>query len=143
MAVAAAIGKFLANPLALRRNLSIFDNCRLKPAVRFLEQFSCAPKPAAVGEPGPRLTGGVRRRPKENIDKMLSRLPSSCRANAVWIVHKDQEPQLHSLAQTVGTGGAAVYAYATEGSPFSRLLGIPVVLAEQSPIPGAAVGRSD
>jgi HK97 family phage major capsid protein len=75
---------------------------------------------------------------KANVDKMLARLPSSCRANAAWIVHEDQEPELHGLAQVVGTGGSSVYAYATDGSPFGRLLGIPVLLAEQSPSPGAA-----
>ena len=45
----------------------------------------------------------------ENIMKMRSRLFASSRQNSVWLINQNIEPQLHSMALAVGTGGVPVY----------------------------------
>jgi HK97 family phage major capsid protein len=75
-----------------------------------------------------------------NIDKMWARMWARSRANAVWIINQDVEPQLWSLTRVVknvaGTenvGGAPVYVPVNglSGSPFATLLGRPVIPIEQ------------
>lgn len=39
-----------------------------------------------------------------NLSKMWARLPARSKANAVWLINVDCEPQLDELAQAVGTG---------------------------------------
>jgi HK97 family phage major capsid protein len=67
-----------------------------------------------------------------NIFKMWSRMWSRSRANAVWFVNQDIEPQLLSLDMPVGTGGMPVYlpANGISGAPFGTLLGRPIVPIE-------------
>lgn len=72
----------------------------------------------------------------DNIHKMWSRMFAPARANAVWLVNQDVEPQLEDLAATVGTGGVPVYLpqgasgpTITE-SPNARLKGRPVLPVE-------------
>ena len=71
---------------------------------------------------------------KENIDAVWSRLWSRSRKDAAWFINQDALPQLMSMAQVVGTGGAPVYlppgGYA--GSPYATLLGRPVIETEYS-----------
>ncbi len=69
---------------------------------------------------------------KENIDKMRMRMWPRSRANAVWFINQDVEPQLQSLAQVVGTGGAPVYLPpgGYRDAPNAMLFGRPVVPIE-------------
>ncbi len=68
-----------------------------------------------------------------NILKMRNRMHPSSRANAVWFVHLDVEPQLHQLELDVGTGGIPVWmpAGGLSGAPFDTLFGRPVIAIEQ------------
>lgn len=67
-----------------------------------------------------------------NIFKMWSRMWSRSRANAVWFINQDIEPQLLALDMPVGTGGMPVYlpANGISGAPFGTLLGRPIVPIE-------------
>ena len=64
-----------------------------------------------------------------NIVKMWSRLDSSCRANAVWLINQDIEPQL-MLMEFPGTT-SNVPAYLPPGglsaSPYATIMGKPVI----------------
>lgn len=68
----------------------------------------------------------------DNIVKMWARLFGPCRANAVWLINQDVEPQLHLM--TVGTGGSQLAAYLPPGGlsakPYATLLGRPVLPVE-------------
>lgn len=68
----------------------------------------------------------------KNLDKMWSRLHPKCRANAVWFINVDTEPQLQELSQEVGTGGVPLYrpAGGLAGSPLATLKGRPVMPIE-------------
>ena len=54
------------------------------------------------------------------------------RANSVWFINQDCEPQLFSLALAVGTGGAPVYMpqNGMSASPYATLMGRPVIPVE-------------
>lgn len=67
-----------------------------------------------------------------NIVKMWSRMWSRARANAVWFINQDIEPQLFQMALSVGTGGVPVYlpANGLSASPFGTLMGRSVVPIE-------------
>lgn len=69
----------------------------------------------------------------ENIIKMWARLYGPSRRNAVWLINQDCEPQLHSMAMAVGTGGAPVYLPpgGLSTSPYAALYGRPVIAIEQ------------
>lgn len=61
-----------------------------------------------------------------NLVKMLSRLPTSSRRNAVWLIHPDAEPQLPLMS----VGQQPVYMMPGNGAtmaPFGTLLGRPVI----------------
>jgi len=65
----------------------------------------------------------------ENVIKMHARLWGGSRANAVWLINQDIEPQLHTMSLAVGTGGIPVYM-PTGGlsqSPYGTLYGKPVI----------------
>lgn len=68
----------------------------------------------------------------ENIFKMWSRMWPRSRANAVWFINQDIEPQLHTMTLAVGTGGIPVYlpAGGLSASPYSQLFGRPVIPIE-------------
>lgn len=68
----------------------------------------------------------------ENVLKMWSRMPARNRANAVWVINQDCEPQLATMALVVGTGGIPVYmpASGAAGSPYATLFGRPVIPTE-------------
>ncbi len=75
-----------------------------------------------------------------NIIKMWSRLYGPCRANAVWIVNQEIEPQLYKLSipGTDNTGnavtgwGALVYmpAGGLSSQPYGTLFGRPVIVSQ-------------
>lgn len=70
----------------------------------------------------------------KNIVKMRARLWARSRANAVWFINQDIEPQLHTMSLAVGTGGVPVYlpASGAAGMPFDTLFGRPVIPIEQA-----------
>ena len=70
----------------------------------------------------------------ENIVKMWNRLWSKSRPNSAWYVHQDALPQLQTMALVVGVGGVPVYmpASGAAGSPYSTLMGRPVIEIEQA-----------
>jgi len=76
----------------------------------------------------------------ENICGMFSRMPGRNRANAVWYVNQDVEPQLFTMSLAVGTAGAPVYlpGGAASASPYASLFGRPVIPIEQCPTLGIA-----
>ncbi len=69
----------------------------------------------------------------ENIVKMWSRMWGRSRANAVWLINQDCEPQLFTMSLNVGTGGIPVYmpANGLSTSPYATLMGRPVIPCEQ------------
>ncbi len=71
-----------------------------------------------------------------NIMKMYSRMYAPSRANTVWLINQDIEPQLFSMqfavknvAGTENVGGVPVYlpANGLSGSPYATLFGRPVI----------------
>ncbi len=70
----------------------------------------------------------------ENVIKMWSRMHARSRANAVWFINQDLEPQLFTMSIAVGTGGVPVYmpAGGLSGSPYGTLFSRPVVPIEQA-----------
>lgn len=70
----------------------------------------------------------------ENIQKMWSRMWARSRANAVWFINQDIEPQLNAMSLAVGTGGVPVYmpAGGLSQSPYSQLFGRPVIPVEMA-----------
>ena len=75
---------------------------------------------------------------KANIDKMWSRMHPNARANAVWFINTDTEPQLENLSMAVGTGGAPVYMPpgGIADAPLGRLKGRQVIPIEFCPTLG-------
>jgi HK97 family phage major capsid protein len=76
----------------------------------------------------------------ENIVNMWARMWARSRANAVWFINQDTEPQLYQMSMAVGTGGVPVYmpANGIAGSPFATLMGRPVIPTEYQPTLGTA-----
>lgn len=70
----------------------------------------------------------------DNIVKMWSRLLAQSRANAVWFINQEVEPQLHQMYMAVGVGGVPVYlpANGVAGTPYGTLFGRPVIPIEQA-----------
>ena len=75
----------------------------------------------------------------ENIFKMWSRMYAPCRANAVWYINQDCEPQLFSLYKVVGVGGVPVYmpANGLSEKPYGTLMGRPVIPIEYAETVGS------
>lgn len=74
----------------------------------------------------------------DNIKNMWSRVHSRSRQTMIWTIDQSVEPQLYSMSQIVGTGGAPVFlpAGGASSEPFATLFGRPVVPIEY----GAALG---
>jgi HK97 family phage major capsid protein len=70
----------------------------------------------------------------ENVIKMYSRIFASSRANAVWFINQNIEPQLFTMSLSVGTGGIPIYmpAGGLSGAPYGTLFGRPVIPIEQA-----------
>lgn len=69
----------------------------------------------------------------ENVQNMWSRMWARSRQNAIWFINQDVEPQLNAMSLAVGTAGVPVYlpANGLSGSPYSTLMGRPVIAIEQ------------
>lgn len=74
-----------------------------------------------------------------NVSKMWARMPRRARANGVWLMNQDLEPQLHALhipvknvAGTENVGGLPVYVPpgGLSANPYGTLLGRPVITTE-------------
>jgi HK97 family phage major capsid protein len=68
----------------------------------------------------------------ENISKMWARMWARSRANAVWLVNQDVEPQLDQLSLQIGMGGVPTYMPpgGLSEAPYGRLKGRPVMPME-------------
>lgn len=66
----------------------------------------------------------------ENIVKMFSRIHNT--ANAIWMANQNTLPQLAAMSLAVGTGGAPVWlpAGGISGSPYSTLMGLPLIFSK-------------
>jgi HK97 family phage major capsid protein len=69
-----------------------------------------------------------------DIFAIWSRCWARSRANAVWFMNQDVEPQLYALTLGTATVNQAVYVPngAIAGAPYSTLMGRPIVLIEQA-----------
>ena len=67
-----------------------------------------------------------------NIVKMFSRGHARSRANMVWLINQDIEPQLNSMTLGVGASGLPVYLPpgGLSDAPYGALLGRPVIPIE-------------
>jgi HK97 family phage major capsid protein len=63
----------------------------------------------------------------ENINKMYSRMYAPWRANAVWMINQDIEPQLNSLNHPGDSSPVFMPPGGLSQSPFGTILGKPVV----------------
>lgn len=70
----------------------------------------------------------------ENIMKMWSRLVASSRANSVWFINQEIEPQLYGMHLAIGTAGVPVYmpANGLSTAPYATLFGRPVMPIEHA-----------
>jgi HK97 family phage major capsid protein len=70
----------------------------------------------------------------QNIVNMWSRLLPQSRANAIWLINQEVEPQLHSMVLSAGTAGVPVYmpAGGLSGQPYGSLYARPVIAIEQA-----------
>lgn len=68
----------------------------------------------------------------ENIVNMYARMYAPSMGNAAWFLNQDVLPALYKMSMAVGTGGVPVYLPANNlsGSPFSTLMGLPVIPIE-------------
>lgn len=67
-----------------------------------------------------------------NIDDMWSRCWAPSRANAIWFINQDAEPQLQQMEQPGGAGSVALYRPpgGLADSPNATLKGRPVLISE-------------
>lgn len=97
----------------------------------------------ALGTPGTTVVGGVIAQYKEagqaadtvvgmNIARMWARLHARSRANAVWLINQEIEPQLDTMTLVAGTVGWPMYMPpgGLADSPYGRLKGRPVIPTE-------------
>lgn len=65
----------------------------------------------------------------QNVNKMWSRMWARSRANAIWMINQDVEPQLDELALNIGASGVPVYlpSGGVADAPYARLKGRPVM----------------
>lgn len=69
----------------------------------------------------------------KNLTDMWSRMYAPCRANAVWLINQDIEPQLYQMAfDPKASSKVPVYLPPTgaAGTPYGTLLGRPVIVTE-------------
>ncbi len=68
----------------------------------------------------------------ENVLDMWTRMYAGSRANAIWFVNQDVEPQLSTMSIAIGSGGSLVYmpAGGLSGSPYGSLYSRPVMPIE-------------
>ncbi|RBP03816.1 HK97 family phage major capsid protein [Roseiarcus fermentans] len=126
-ALTAILGQAFAEEIMFMTEDSVFEGTGAGQPLGILNSTALVSVAKAVGQPTATIV-------KENVDAMWSRLWSRSRKNSVWLVNQDALPQLMGLAQVVGTGGAPVYLPpgGYSGSPYSTLLGRPVIETEYS-----------
>lgn len=75
-----------------------------------------------------------------NIVKAYARMLPSSMSRAVWVANNDAFPELATMAQSVGTGGTAIWIGDGGGAdaPPMRILGRPVIFSEKVPTVGDA-----
>lgn len=68
-----------------------------------------------------------------NVKKMRARMWAPARANAIWLINQEVEPELDGMSMPVGTGGVPVFmpANGISGKPFDTLYGMPLIPMEQ------------
>ena len=68
----------------------------------------------------------------ENVMKMWARMHARSRANAIWVINQDLEPQLSTMSVAIGAGGSLVYmpAGGLSGSVYGSLYSRPVIAIE-------------
>lgn len=70
----------------------------------------------------------------DNIVKMYSRMYAPCRANAVWLINQDCEPQLFQMAFNPEDSSGKIPAYlpanGLSGQPYATLMGRPVIATQ-------------
>jgi HK97 family phage major capsid protein len=76
----------------------------------------------------------------ENVAKMWARAWAPGRANSVWFVNQEVEPQLDMMSMTIGLGGVPVYMPpgGLADAPYGRLKGRPVITIEHANALGTA-----
>jgi HK97 family phage major capsid protein len=64
---------------------------------------------------------------------MYTRCWGRARQGAAWFINQDVEPQLFTMALSVGTGGVPVFmpANGVSGTPYNTLFGRPIIPVEQ------------
>lgn len=74
----------------------------------------------------------------QNVMNMWARLWSGSYGSAAWFISQDCYPQLMSMAVAVGAGGVPVWlpANGLSSSPYSTLMGLPVIPIEYCPVLG-------
>jgi HK97 family phage major capsid protein len=74
----------------------------------------------------------------ENVSKMWSRMHARARANAIWFINQEIEPQLMTMYIPIGTAGIAVYmpAGGISGAQYATIFGRPIVPIEYCPALG-------
>jgi len=70
----------------------------------------------------------------ENAEKMYARLLPQSLSRAAWFINQDVWPQLFQLHHAVGTGGVPLFVpqNSLANSPYSMLLGLPIIALEQA-----------
>ncbi len=70
----------------------------------------------------------------ENIVNMWSRLIASSRANAIWLINQEIEPQLYGMVLSSGVSSVPVYmpANGLSSTPYATLFGKPVIPIEHA-----------
>jgi HK97 family phage major capsid protein len=66
----------------------------------------------------------------ENLVKMWARVPARSKKNSVWTYNTDCGPQLHTMAQTIGTGGIAPRFVTYDASGNLQIFGRPAIEIE-------------
>jgi len=76
----------------------------------------------------------------ENVVGMWARCWGRSRQNAIWTINQDNEPQLYTMSQVIGTAGVPVYlpANGLSGRPYGSLYGREVIPLEYNNTLGTA-----
>lgn len=131
VALEATINEALPEELVFKVEDAIINGVGGGMPAGILNAAATISQAAETGQPGATIL-------YDNIKNMWSRVHSRSRQTMIWAVDQSVEPQLYSLSQEVGTGGAPVFlpAGGASSEPFATLFGRPVIPIEY----GAALG---
>jgi HK97 family phage major capsid protein len=133
---AAALNNFMSTAfseeLAFRLDDSIINGTGAGQCLGLLNSNAVVSVPIETGQVSKTVLA-------QNIIKMHARMWPPSRANAVWFINQDVEPQLNMMSLPVGTGGIPVYLPpgGLSQSPYATLYGKPVVPIERCPTLGS------